>query len=148
METKNVRYFVQDQCGDVTDGPFANLADAVIMAAVHDGWGARYMRDESGEMRLYASRWHIGNNVYIPKDDEGSIDSSSKPDDAEAISEVAQDIFNRGALHNKYDMSIVTVIYDDAGHVETINGDTLSDRNSYMDDPAAASADDQNTYKL
>jgi hypothetical protein len=148
METKNVRYFVQDQ-GCVTDGPFEELADAVFWAAVHDGWGARYMRDESGEMRLYSSRWHIGNNVYIPKDDEGSIDSSSNPDDAEAISEVAQDIFNRGcSLHNKYDMSIVTVTYDDAGQVKTINGETLSDRNSDMDDPAAASADDQNTYKL
>jgi hypothetical protein len=45
-------------------------------------------------------------------------------------------------------MAILTVTYDAAGQIETINGVTLATRNEYMDDPAEACANDAKTFAL
>lgn len=148
MQNTIVRYFVEDNAGDIVDGPNVELSDAVLAAAGYDGWGACYQRDEAGEMRLYSSRNHLGNNAYFPTDGEAFFPSSDKTNDDEAIAEVAQEVFKRGVFHSRYTMSIVTVTYDAAGNVETINGDTLAARNEYMDDPAEAAAQDAKVFAL
>lgn len=145
---KTIRYFVENQAGDIVGGPYSELATAVLDAATYDGRGGRFQRDESGDMRLYSSKGHIGNNTYFPAEGDEFFPASSNADEGEAIAEVAQEVFKRGVLHSRYQMGIVTVTYDAAGQVETINGDMLAARNEYMDDPAEASAQDAKTFAL
>lgn len=148
MQNNTVSYFVEDQSGEIVGGPYSELAAAVLAAATYDGWGGRFQRDETGDMRLYSSKGHIGNNTYFPAEGEEFFPASSKADDSEAIAEVALEVFKRGVLHSRYQMEIVTVTYDAAGQVETINGDTLAVRNKYMDNPVEASAHDTKTFAL
>lgn len=148
QQNNTVRYFVESQFGDIVGGPYSHLATAVLDAATYDGWGGRFQRDEAGDMRLYSSKGHLGNNTYFPAEGDAFFPSSSNTDEGEAIAEVALEIFKRCVLHSRYQMSIVTVTYDSAGQVETINGDTLAARNEYMDDPAEASAEDAKTFAL
>lgn len=143
-----VRYFVENPAGDTVGGPYSALPTAVLDAATSDGWGGRFQRDAAGNMRLYSSNGHIGNNTYVPAEGDEFFPASSKVDEGEAIAEVAEEIFQRGVLHSRYDMAIVTVTYDAAGQVETINGQTLAARNAYADDPAEASAHDAKTFAL
>lgn len=148
MQNTIVRYFVENQAGDIVGGAYSELATAVLDAATYDGWGGCFQRDESGDMRLYSSKGHIGNNTYFPAEGDEFFPASSKTDEGEAIAEVALEVFKRGALHSRYQMAIVTVTYNAAGQVETINGDTLAARNEYMDDPAEASAQDAKIFAL
>ncbi|MDA8256545.1 MAG: hypothetical protein M0Z99_13045 [Betaproteobacteria bacterium] len=148
MENNIVRYFVESQSGEIVGGPYSELATAVLDAATYDGWGGRFQRDEAGDMRLYSSKGHVGNNNYFPAEGDEFFPASSKTDEGEAIAEVALEVFKRGVLHSRYQMAIVTVTYDNAGQVETINGDTLTARNEYMDDPAETSAQDAKTFAL
>lgn len=148
MQNNTIRYFVARQSGDIVGGPYSELATAVLDATTYDGWGGRFQRDEAGDMRLYSSKGHIGNNTYFPAEGDEFFPASSKTDDGEAIAEVAQEVFKRGVLHSRYQMSIVTVTYDAAGQVETIDGETLAARNEYMDDPTEASTQDAKTFAL
>lgn len=145
------RYFVADGGGDIVSGPFGEVSDAVLAAARYDGWGACYQRDEAGKMRLYSSPAHLGNNAYIPAERDAFFPASEKANDGEAIAEVAREIFRtagRRGFHNRWDMDIVTVTYDAAGQIKTIDGDTLAARNEHMDDPAEAAAQDAETFAL
>jgi hypothetical protein len=148
MSNNIVRYFVEDNAGNIVGGPYSELATAVLDAATYDGWGGRFQRDEAGDMRLYSSKDHIGNNTYFPAEGDEFFPASSKTDEGEAIAEVAQEVLKRGGFHSRYQMSIVTVTYDTAGQIETINGDTLAARNKNMDDPAEASAQDAKIFAL
>lgn len=148
MNTNIERFFVEGQSGDIVSGPHLNLATAVLEAATYDGWGGCFQRDEAGDMRLYSSKGHIGNNTYFPAEGDEFLPASSKTDEGEAIAEVALEVFKRSVLHSRYQMAIVTVTYDNAGQVETINGDTLAKRNEYTDDPKEASARDAKMFAL
>lgn len=91
-----------------------SIVDAVLAAAGHDGWGARFLRDDEGLMRLFSSFGHIGNNDYIPNlDRDGWRKASSVMiDDDAAIADVANQIyFGSDALHSRYDLEIVTLNY-------------------------------------
>lgn len=79
-----------------------NLSDAVLAAAGYDGWGALYRRDDDGRMRLYSSRFHIGNNIYIPRDSDAFFDVSGLLDDDDAMLDVATQIYKRGVFHSRY----------------------------------------------
>lgn len=79
-----------------------NLSDAVLAAAGYDGWGALYRRDDDGYMRLYSSQFHIGNNIYIPRDSDAFFAVSDLSDDSEAMLDVATQVYKSGVLHSRY----------------------------------------------
>ncbi len=105
----------------------AKLRDAVLEAARYDGWGASFRRDDAGVMRLFSSRFHIGNNPYFPKEGDDFDAASCLENDADAEAEVAAQTRKAGVLHSRYrDIEIVELTYD--GCVLThIDGRSLAD---------------------
>jgi hypothetical protein len=146
---KITRYFVLDANGEIVYGPEPVLSVAVEAAARYDGFGACYQRDKEGRMRLYSSARHIGNNPYTPAEADVFIMSASyRKDDAAAIEGVAAQIVKGGVFHSRYDLDIVAVVYDSAGNIVTVNGETLATRNQYADDLAEAIAQDRARFGL
>ncbi|MGL4232010.1 MAG: hypothetical protein ACRCWJ_11665 [Casimicrobium sp.] len=120
-----VEYQVRNyETGDVY-GSAPDLQGAVLVAASADGYGAVYQRDEQGEMRLYSSGRHIGNNVYYPVESDAFAAFSALPDDAAAITEVAQQVYDSGILHARFqNLEIVALTFTD-GLLTHVDGRTL-----------------------
>lgn len=142
------RFFVEAEDCRIVSGPHETLADAVLAAATHDGYGAAYARDGNGNMRLCSSGRHIGNNVYTPTERDAFAPASALPDDDEAIAQVAERIYRHGALHSHYKMGIVEVSYDDAGKILTIGNETLEQRTEGADDPAEAARRESEIFAM
>ncbi len=107
-----IKFQIRDTSGN-SGGIHDTLSDAVLSAAQYDGWGAVYQRDVDGDMRLYSSRAHIGNNPYVPGQSDEFFAYSSIIDDDTAIAVVAGLIYKSGVLHSRYqDLSIIELTYD------------------------------------
>ena len=107
-----IKFQVRDSNGNV-GYPSNDLRGAVLEAAGHDGWGAAFQRDESGAMRLYSSRSHLGNNPYFPAEDDAFQASSDLIDDDAAEADVAEQIRSKGVLHSRYrELEIVELTFE------------------------------------
>jgi hypothetical protein len=128
------RFQVHNANGIITNHDYSSLRDAVLGAARHDGWGAMYQRDEEGVMRLFSSKYHIGNNPYRPqKDDAFQAESLCQRDD-EAETDVAEQILKSGVLHSRYsDLEIIKLTYD-CGVLTHIDGRALAEVVAELDD--------------
>lgn len=94
------KYCIKNRAGDVIEGGFTRLADAVLAAAAYDGFGSEFKRGEDGLMRLYSGSRHIGNNPYHPKENEAFFPESGLADDELAKDQVAREVVDSGAARS------------------------------------------------
>jgi len=91
----------------------AQLHNAVLLAASHDGHAARFVRDRHGFMSFYASRHPIPHQEYIPAPCDAFRPWSPLKDEEEAKEHVARLIVESGWLHFRHkDMGIVFLTYE------------------------------------
>ncbi|MFZ6655953.1 hypothetical protein [Undibacterium sp. TJN19] len=117
--TTSTKFQVRDSNGTLSTED--SLRDAVLAAASHDMFGARFERmNDEGEihpshpMRFFSSRRHIGNNVYSidPIKDNFNAESNLADDDA-AERDVAEQVKKQGYLHSKHTIEIVELTFED-----------------------------------
>lgn len=131
------RYLIVTPASGPHGAPFDRLADAVLAAAGHDGYGAEYLRmnddgeiDPTAPLRLFSSPRHIGNNPYFPEWRHRFYPCSAKPDEEAARDEVAAELWKEGLLHSQFNkpgsgMEIFALEYDDAGRLQVVDGQTV-----------------------
>lgn len=107
-----IKFQVMNESGEPIGQACDSLREAVLDAAAHDGWGACMQRDDEGDMRLYSSRYHIGNNPYLPRPRDAFSAWSSLPDDDAAEAQLAEEVRKNGVLHSRYRLKIIELTYD------------------------------------
>ena len=130
-------YIVRDNNGTIIDGD-ENIARAVLSAAQHDGYGAEFARNSLGNMVIYRSNRHIGNNTYRRNDsDEVIMPYSSLTDDDAAEAELAKALWKKGNLHVRFDMTIQELTYGDGTLLTHVDGQPIAEyhRDIHGDDP-------------
>lgn len=118
--TTLTKYQVEHQDGSKLGQKHGSLVDAVLEAAGHDGFHARFERmDDEGNiaptnaMRLFSGSKHIGNNPYVPDPRDAFGFESALLDDEAAMAEVAQKVYMSGVYHSRYKLDIVELTYAD-----------------------------------
>ena len=150
-------YIVRDNLGTIIDAD-ENIANAVLSAATHDGYGAEYARNSDGQMVLYRGNRHIGNNTYLRSDaDEITMPYSDLPDDDAAEVELAKALWKKGNLHVRYDMAIQKLTYEDGTQrtgwkpvLTHVDGQPIDEyhRDIHGDDPDVTIQDTIDAFKF
>jgi hypothetical protein len=122
---------IRDDSGPVTDLS-TSLVRVVTQAAGSDGYGVCWERDDEGQMRLYTSRRHLGNNPYIPRPEDASFEASALVDDDAAKEMVAKEIAKRGIFHSRWSkgMTLDTLTFDDDNkltHISDVSVEQLAE---------------------
>jgi hypothetical protein len=89
------------------------LAGAVYAAASDDRYGAMFERDDAGNMRLYSTSRHWGNNICVRDDCIPFTPASALQDDDAAIDEVAKKVYLSGCYHSRHSLSIDELTFVD-----------------------------------
>lgn len=111
--------------GECVGGECETLAQSVRQSLSHDGFGCSFERDEAGLMRIYTSGRHIGNNIYNVNYDHDAwpMFDSALTDDDQAIESICAQMHKKATrLHDRYDIHVDELTYNDAGHLVAING--------------------------
>ena len=112
-------------------GKHAQLADAVLTGISTEGYKAAYLRmDDEGNiartnpMRIFCGKARSEDLTYSP--DEALRFQSNLQDDAAAIEEVAEQIYQAGSKHKLFDFNIQTLTYTD-GSLTHLDGVSIAE---------------------